>query len=166
MTKYDARTLGPVLAASLMPMLLCILSVSAKEPTIWSPYPGIQTVFITTGWPWWVAVSAAPVLFIMSVFSVELRQAPHYPWPLALLMGLLTLLSGIYFWLRLPLGLQHQGRIYSASMVIVNAGLLLAFWTAWALWRRRLTAGRSIGLALLACGWLFWCAFPYFGEGL
>jgi hypothetical protein len=48
----------------------------------------------------------------------------------------------------------------------VNAAFLLAFWAVWALWRRSLTAARSIGMALLACCWLFWCAFPYFGEGM
>jgi hypothetical protein len=166
MTNDKSGTLGPILLASLVPMLLSIISVSAMEPTLWSPYPGIQTFLIASGWSRWVAAGAAPIVFTLIVLSTRPGQPRQRTWQLALAMALLTLLSAIYFLLRWPLGLQHQGAPYAFSMAIVNAAFLLAFWAVWALWRRSLTVGRSIGMSLLACGWLFWCAFPYFGEGM
>jgi hypothetical protein len=166
MTQLEPNPLRRVLLASLIPLLLSILAVSAAEPTIWSPYPGVQFLLLASGWPQWLTACVAPLIFVVSIWNVAFGRSQGQLLHIAVAMGVLTVSSGAYFWLRLPQGLDHQGLMYSAAMVIVNAAGLLAFWVAWAMWRRRLTAARSICLSLLACCWLFWCGFPYFGEGI
>lgn len=166
MMRIDARALRIVLLTSLIPLLVSIISVSAAVPTVWSPYPRVPFFLLTAGWPRWLAVGLAPIIFVASLANLPFA---HSRWRLphvALLMGLLTVLSVVYFGLRLPEGVDHQGAIYAVAMVVANAAALLTFWTAWARWRRALTVRRSVCLCLLACCWLFWCAFPYFGEGI
>jgi hypothetical protein len=166
MTTLNTHALRRVLLASLVPLALSIVSVSAAEPTVWSPYPGAQFLLLTLGWPQWLAVCLAPFIFVVSTLNVVIGRPGGQPLHIIVAMGVLTVSSGIYFWLRLPQGLDHQGMTYSAAMLAVNAVALLAFWVAWVLWRRRITAVRSICLGLIACSWLFWCGFPYFGEGI
>jgi hypothetical protein len=166
MRNRDPGSLRLLLLASLIPLLVASIAISATEPTIRSPYPGVQFLLLAFGWPRWLTVAIAPTLFVASIVNVAFAGSRGRLLHVALPMGFLTALSGIYFWVRLPEGLDHQGVVYSAAMVGANALGLLAFWSAWILWRRSLTATRSICLALLACCWLFWCGFPYFGEGI
>jgi hypothetical protein len=162
----DARSLRLVLLASLIPLLLSVVSVSSAVPTVWSPYPGIQFFLLTAGWPRWLAVAVAPIIFVAALVKLPFERSPGHLPHVALLMGILTVLTVVYFGLRLQDGLDHQGAVYSAVMLVANTAALLTFWRAWIRWRRTLTVPRSIVLCLLACGWLFWCAFPYFGEGI
>ncbi len=165
-SKIDARALRLVLLASLIPLLMSILSISSGVPTVWSPYPGVPFYLLSAGWPRWLVVSLAPIVFVASLAKLPFERSRGYLPHVAGLMGVLSVSSVVYFGLRLQGGLGHQGPVYSATMLVANGVALITFWMAWIRWRRALTVPRSIYLCLLACCWLFWCAFPYFGEGI
>jgi hypothetical protein len=147
-------------------VLLSILGLSLDGPTVWSPYPGAQFLLFTAGCPLWTARLGPPVVYAMLMLGLTaLSQRSRYS-ALGVLMAVLTVLSLVYFSIRIPTGLVHQGLVHTASVTLVNLAVILTFWVYWVRWRGQQLVRGTFLLGLMVFAWLAWMAFPYFGEGI
>jgi hypothetical protein len=84
-----------------------------------------------------------------------------------ILLGLLVVLSVIFFWSSWQWGIQYQGRRFTIGMILINFGWIVGlgagFWFC-----RKLSASYlgSLILHWLLFAWVAWYAFPWLGEML
>lgn len=140
------------------------LAVSAGVPALWSPYPMVQFLILSSGWPQWVC--AASAFSVMCVVAVVISRPSRGRLYAGAIIGLLTLMTIGYFVVFIPTGLAHQGSVHVVFMIAVNVLSLGVLWWGWRVLSWPLPFRNILAMALFLSIWLFWFAFPYFGEGI
>jgi hypothetical protein len=134
-------------------------------PTLLCPFPFVTIVPVILA-----AVQLHPlaVLFPTTIFFLwcpKLFQGQEkIPTRSFIFLGVLTVLTAIWFISSWSYGLQYQGPAFTYGTCAVNIGWIILLWSVftWARGNGRFHANLLAHFLLFA--WLGWYAFPYLGE--
>ena len=114
----------------------------------------------------WYPIAAIPfgTFLLMNAYQIMEPNAAPIRMRFSFLLGLLTVLSVLYFALGWQYGVRYQGTWYTLVTAAINLGFLLVLWVWRLAIRQRASKASALGFATLLHCWLFWFAFPYLGE--
>lgn len=110
-----------------------------------------------------VAIVAACFLMLNWYLGRSVTPQP-IPARFPIVLGTATICSLWWFAFGWQFGIEYQGATFTWGILGINALSLVLLWRFWLAFRRRATRGNALVLATLLHCWLFWFAFPYFGE--
>jgi hypothetical protein len=111
----------------------------------------------------WLAVLVPTFLFF--AWSPRLfRGQDKIPKRSIVLLGVLTVLSGVYFVDSWTYGMHYQGAHFTYGLCLANVGWLLLLWVAFVRGLRKSSFVNNLLAHWLLFAWLGWYAFPYLGE--
>jgi hypothetical protein len=159
--RTQSATLGAGLGLIVPASVGLLLS---SVPTVLSPFPTLTILpAFLLGQAYWLAVLVPMVLFFAWTPGL-FRGQVLFPKRTVFLLGILTVLSVVYFVSSWRYGIDYQGWRFTFGMCLLNAAWLLLLW-GMLLWRvGRSSFAANLLLHWLLFAWLAWHAFPYLGE--
>jgi hypothetical protein len=163
---YPADTLTVIVGLALLIPASCGLLLTGV-PTILCPLPLLTIIpaFLLSSWQLPYLATGVPVLLFFLWRPAFFRGAPEIPRRSYVLLGIVIVLSIVYFISGWRFGLEYEGGKYTRAVLIVNVGwaavLVFAFVRTW---KKGAAFGTSLFVHWLLFAWLAWYAFPYLGE--
>ena len=135
-------------------------------PILICPFPIVTIVpafFLVAAKMYGLAVLVPSLLFFAWNPGL-LRGQALLPKRSIVLLGVLTVLSGVYLVGSWTYGMHYQGAKFTYGVCIANVAWLLLLWVVFVrAWRRSSFVNNLLAHWLLFA-WLGWYAFPYLGE--
>jgi hypothetical protein len=164
--KMRARLLVMVAGCCLL-VPAWIGSFSSGAPTLYSPLPTltISPAFLLSHWRLeHLAVLGPALLFFLWIPGLVLNLQSNLPLRTIALLGLLTVLTVLYFAVGWSYGVEYQGVRYTVGVCAIYFMWLVCLWWAVIHWRRKPSFRGNLLCHWLLFAWLAWYAFPYLGE--
>ena len=162
--------IGLILCASLCAMA-AYFSCSTGTPTIFSPLPFPVFVSLLAAPslgatnPWLFAASIPFGTFLlMNFYQLRLAETAPLRTRFTVLLGLVSVLSVLYFAMGWQYGLRFQGPSYTLATASINLAIFIILGTWWLGLRQQASKTSGLLFATALHCWFFWFAFPYLGE--
>jgi hypothetical protein len=158
-----AKVGSPTRAVALTGLAVAVLSLVsiAKGPSFLSPWASLAllpAIFLSP-----IAALMPAVLFWAWVPHL-FRGETVIPSRSAVMLGVLTVLTPIWFVIGWDYGVRFQGSRHTVSMACLNALILVATWYLLRRGRNAPSFRASLRFHAALFAWLAWAAFPHLGE--
>ena len=156
MTDFQLKTLS----VGVLVGAVALATAIGPHPVL-TPFPALVLLpAFAIGGP---AVALPPLLFWL--WSPQLfKGALAVPRRSAVLLGVLTALTPLHFFVGWEYGVRYDGRGYVNGVALLNAAMLVLLWIRLVKARSQPSFNANLVFHGLLFGWLGWCAFPNLGE--
>ncbi len=140
---------------------------SSGVPTLYSPLPTLTILpaFVLSRWHLeFLAVLVPSVLFFLWNPGLLLNPGSKILTRTKALIGLLTVLTIVYFVFEWNDGVRYQGSHYTKAVCLINLIWLVFLWCTVVRYSRQRSFNGNLLSHWLLFAWLAWYAFPYLGE--
>ncbi len=135
-------------------------------PTLVCPFPTVTSlpaVLLSAARLIGLAVVVPTLLFFVWNPGLS-RGQTVLPKRSVVLLGVLTVLSGVYLVGSWTYGMHYQGAQFTYGVCIANVAWLLLLWVVFVRGWRKGSFVNNLLAHWLLFAWLGWYAFPYLGE--
>lgn len=156
-----------VIGAGILILPFAWLSMSARIPLWWSPFP---LLFIIPA-SWFQSFGAGLVLGCLLLLSAFLifakplaKGTPNIPRRSIMAVGALQGLNALWLFYRFSYGVKYQGTSHVLAILLINAAVLVTLAALWYACAKRPAFVLSLAFHWVAWVWASVYLFPYLGE--
>jgi hypothetical protein len=135
-------------------------------PTLYSPFPVLTALpaFVLSRWHLQSLAVLIPSILFLLLNSGLNRRPPNLPKRTIVLLGLLTVLTVMDYFLEWKYGIHYRGIRHTIVVYIINAMWLASLWLTVVRSQRQPSFKGNLFSHWLLFAWLACYAFPYLGE--